>query len=248
MSTETPTPTPEVAPELPPVAENAPTLASALYPEETTSGAGEETTAAAESEPGADSVPGEDSTPGSDSISGSDSLTADSYTFTLPDNIQVNDALLGEAKSFFAAAGIAPETATSLVQTLVPKLLEGQVQALANAQQEQFNQLQATWVGEINAMPEFKGEARKASEAAIASALDAFGPTVQREAADGTKKTVNLAREAMDITGAGNNPAIVQLVLSMAKALSEGSPTGLGRPAGRQAPRTLGGVLYPTPS
>jgi hypothetical protein len=160
----------------------------------------------------------------------------------------VNDALLGEAKGLFATAGIAPEAAASLVQTLVPKLLEGQVAALAAAQQEQYTNLQSSWVAEINALPEFKGEARKASEAAIASALDTFGPTVQREAADGSKKTVNLAREAMDITGAGNNPAIVQLVLSMAKALSEGSPTGLGRPAGRNAPKTLGSVLYPTSS
>ncbi len=225
-----PTEAPAAAPAAPEPAAPAP-LSEALYPEAKSEAKAEGDTPA---EPAA---PAEPEAPAA--------LTAESYTFTLPEGIQVDDALLGEAKGLFATAGIAPEAAATLVQTILPKLLEGQVSALAAAQQEQYNTLQTSWVAEINALPDFKGETRKISEAAIASALDTFGPTVQREAADGTKKTVNLAREAMDITGAGNNPAIVQLILSMSKALSEGSPTGLGRPAGGGR-KSFAETLYPT--
>ncbi len=196
---------------------------------------GEETSAGTSTEGGADSVGGNETTPGADSQPGADSLSADSYPdLKLPEGFVVDDALFTSAKTTFAELGISPEIA--------PKLLDlyATVSKAVNAQATESHAAQQTaWTTEINAMPEFQGEARAKSLQAIGKVFDEYGTPE--------------ARAALDAFGTGNNPALAKMFHHIASALSEGSPTSQGRPApvgkdGKpisQSGRTIGQRLYP---
>jgi len=208
-----------------PVGEGAATTPDA----DTTGGAdtlsGSETAAAA----GADSLPGSDTQPGTDSVVGSESLSADSYTLSLPEGFVADDALLGSAKSLFAELGIPADKAQPLVDFYAKAATDA---AAANA--AAFTAQQTEWLAEINAMPEFQGEARATSLQAIGRVLDEYGSPE--------------AKAALDAYGMGNNPALARLFHNVAKALSEGTIVPASRPAAgaRQAPRSVGEMLYPS--
>lgn len=194
---------------------------------------------------GADTVSGADTASsteagadGNDTLSGNDApdaLTVESYKdLTLPEGFVVDDALMTTAKTTFAELGIPPDQA--------PKLLDLYATAAkaANAQAaEAFQAEQTAWVNEIHAMPEFQGEAQATSLQAIGRVLDEYGTPE--------------ARAALDANGTGNNPALVKMFFKIAQALSEGPPTGQGRPAptgadGRPVSlkgKTIGQRLYP---
>lgn len=193
---------------------------------------------------GADSLTGADTgtgteagTEGNDTIAGTegaDSLTAESYTLALPDGFVADDALMTQARTTFAELGIPVESAQPLIDLYVSAAQAANERATADYQAQQ-----TAWLGEVNAMPEFQGEARATSLQAIGRMLDEYGtPEVTT---------------ALDAYGMGNNPVVVKMFLKLASALSEGQPTGQGRPAptggdGRPVNagrRTIGQRLYP---
>ena len=192
---------------------------------------------------GGDSLPGNESVPGNDSLGGESAagnesapaaggedsiapLTADSYAeVTLPEGLTVDDALFGEAKSIFAEAGVKPSEA--------PKLLgvfEKALKAQAEAQQAAFQTMNETWKTEALALPEFSGAKREASQALIAKVIDEFGG--------------DEVREVLNATGAGNNPALVRMVLKIGEALSEGRPARTGQPANSGGKKSYADAVY----
>lgn len=197
--------------------------------------AGADSQTGTDTQSGADTTSGADSQTGTASQSGTDSLTAESYKdLTLPEGFVVDDALLTTAKTTFAELGVAPDVA--------PKLLDlyATVTKAVNAQAtSDFNAQQTAWKTEIDAMPEFQGEARATSLQSIGKVFDEYGTPE--------------ARAALDAFSTGNNPALVKMFLRMANALSEGTPTSQGRPAATgkdgkplsQTGKTIGQRLYP---
>lgn len=196
---------------------------------------GTDTQTGTDTSSGTDTAAGADTQTGADTNSGSDTLTADSYKdLTLPEGFVLDDALMTTAKTTFAELGVSPDIA--------PKLLDlyANVTKAVNAQATQdFTTQQAAWKTEIDAIPEFQGEARATSLQAIGKVFDEYGTPE--------------ARAALDAYGTGNNPALVKMFLRMATALSEGTPTTQGRPAptgkdgkpASQQGKTIGQRLYP---
>lgn len=190
---------------------------------------GADTTGGTDTGAGAETTPGTDSQLGTDSVAGdATALSADSYTLSLPEGFTADDALLGDAKSLFASLNIPATAAQPLVDFYAKAATDA---AAANA--AAFTEQQTAWVNEINTMPEFQGEARATSLQAIGKVLDEYGSPE--------------AKAALDAYGMGNNPALVKLFHGIATALSEGTIVPASRPAGqgRQAPRSVGQMLYP---
>lgn len=176
----------------------------------------------------ADSAGG-DSTTGDDSTAeGTDTLTAASYdVLTIPEGMEPIDPLIAEFKSFALENKLPPAQAQRLLDMQATAARAGMA-----AQLESFNTTQAAWVAEYSAWPEFTGtRSRETTTASLGKLFDEFGtPEV---------------REVMSLTGAGNNPSLIRMMLNISKALEEGGPTAPGRPNGVKYPRTPGQILYP---
>jgi hypothetical protein len=160
------------------------------------------------------------------------------YDLKLADGFQVNEPVMAEFKTTAAELGLPPEGAQKLFD-LYQKTVGELATQFASTQQAEFSAQQSKWTAELNAMPEFTGEARERNTAFLGRVMDEFGSPE--------------AREYFNSTGAGNNPAIVKMILGMAEALMEGAPAPAARPAniaansGRGQRRTGGAILYPEP-
>jgi hypothetical protein len=87
------------------------------------------------------------------------------------------------------------------------------------------------WQNEIKADKEIGGDKLPATLQTVSKALDQYGtPGV---------------RQALDYTGAGNNPEIVRTIYAMAKALGEGGHVNGNPPNGRQGPIDAASAIYP---
>src|SRR6185503_5483162 len=89
--------------------------------------------------------------------------------------------------------------------------------------------LQNKWVSEIKADPEIGGVRLEASMASAARAIDRLG--------------VPGLKEALNLTGAGNNPAVVKAFVRLGQMVSEDRFTP-GNDAPPAAPRSAAQVLY----
>lgn len=210
------------------------TAAETLYPEggATEGGTGEATVIGTD---GADSVAG---APGADTVQGADTttgaapveLTSASYdALELPADLRVDDAAMKSFKDLALEAKLPPAEATKILG-LLPGLLKQQADGMIAASNEQFKATRTAWQTESLALPELQGANKEVSLSKIGKALDEFG-------APGV-------REALNITGAGDHPAVIATLLKMANALSEGTPTRTGSPRA-QARRGPAETLYP---
>lgn len=151
--------------------------------------------------------------------------------FTLPEGLTVEPELMTAFQETAKSNGLSQEAAQGFLD-LYSKTVQTQVSAMAQHLTEQQQQAWAdtnkAWLAELEAVPDFQGDNKKTALATVAKALDEYG--------------VGDVRGAFALTGAGNNPAIVQTFLRMARALSE-SPTLIsGSPP--SGPRTTGAILY----
>lgn len=176
---------------------------------------------------------GDDTSPapaGDDSVAG---VGAADYDFKFPEGFTASDDLLTEARNVLADAGVPKDKAQGVVDLYV-KALEANTATSTAA----FEAQQSEWLTQINAMPEFQGATRETSLQAISKVLDEYGAEA---------KAGILSNPAV-----GNDPTLVKFMLSVAQALSEGTPASQGRPApnsrdGRSlVGRTQGQMLFPS--
>jgi hypothetical protein len=126
---------------------------------------------------------------------------------------------LPEAAEFLALVnekGLDPESASKFLSTH-HKLLETAFQSAVEAHGQQWEALQAEWQQQVRALPDFAGDKFDAGMAKIAKILDKYG----------SKE----AREAFSLTGAGNNPHIVQMLKKIADDMSEAAAPVMGQPS-----------------
>jgi len=160
-------------------------------------------------------------------------LTVDSYAdLSLGEGLTADDTALTSAKEIFAEAQLPPEAAQKLLDLYTTNLKTAS-EAAARATQESFTNLNSQWLEATNALPEMQGEAKKQTLAILGRTMDEFGSPE--------------AREAFNLTGAGNNPHIVKYILSLAQAVVEGGPTPAGAPVTTdpRKGKSLGQRLYP---
>ena len=210
------------APAAAPAPEAAPAPAAAAPDEtvldKTLLGAEPEKTAE-EATPGADTKEGEQSAP---------EIKPEDYNVELPEGIGKDDPLLVSFLEGAAKGGMDNESVQAVINTLGPKLVE-QMQAPIKA----WIDLNEKWVAEVKADPVIGGDKLPVTQETV---FQAMALVLKPEEARAT-------REALDLTGAGNNPAVIRLLFNMAKRLVEPGPVKGNAPP--EPPKSTAALLYP---
>jgi hypothetical protein len=144
--------------------------------------------------------------------------------FAYPDGMSVEPEALEHAHALFNEARLPQEQAQKFID-----LAMAREKAAAERGVKAFHELQDKWLAEIKADPEIGGDKLAAAVAQAAHVLE-------RLAVPGLK-------EALNMTGAGNHPAVVKAFVRLGRLLAEDrfSP---GREAAPQPPRTPADIIY----
>src|SRR6266702_3805541 len=144
------------------------------------------------------------------------------YTdFKLPGGYQFDQASLDQATVLFKEAGLSQDAAQKMVDFYAANSLQA-----AEAPYKEWANLQKQWTGEI--ADRFPGEKSNQVKSMISNVIDT---TLPPSLAKGL-------RTALDITGAGSHPDVVEALSILLKPLSEGTPVrgGAPSPGGQRAP------------
>lgn len=149
---------------------------------------------------------------------------------TIPEGITANEAALTEFKSFAKENGIGAEQAQKLFD-----MYAGEMRAQSEKLWNDWQATQKAWKAEIASDPELGGDALKANMVQISKGIDALcnGDAAQSQA----------VRQALKLTGAGNNPAIVRLLFRASQQVTEGRTNQGGNPV--TLAKSPAGTLYP---
>lgn len=148
-----------------------------------------------------------------------DAVPEGDYTLTLPDDLPLDDALLGALTPAMKEAGITGKQANSLAAAFA---------AHQKAQYEAFGQTVAGWAKQAENDKEIGGANWDTSKANAIKVINKFG-------------TPEL-RDYLNQTGAGNHPEVIRLMAKVGAVISEDNPTGNSQ--GKVA-RDAVSVLYP---
>lgn len=149
--------------------------------------------------------------------------------FTAPDGYELDEKVVAGATELFKKHGLSQEAAQELVDFYGANALSA-----SEAPYKEWADTQEKWVKDVKAEHGSKLDSTRAS---IGRAIDQLGPDL------GPK-----FREAMDFTGAGNNPAFVNALAKWASLIGEGSsvrgngPTDGSPPAAKPS---MAQALYP---
>jgi len=143
----------------------------------------------------------------------------------LPEGMSVDPALSKSFSDIINSSGVPRDVAQKLVDLQVQSM-----KAISEEGTRAWTETQENWRKEITADPMFAGENLTKHTTAISRLLDTHGsPEV---------------RQAFDITGAGNNPAIVKFLAKVASTFTEGTLVQSNTPTGQATP--LENRLYPS--
>jgi len=139
--------------------------------------------------------------------------------------IDQKDPALGEFTEITKKHGLPQEAAQAYVD-----LYAKTVKQAADKPYQLWRDTQKGWQDKVMADPELGGSNFDEVRRVVGSALNEYGdPDV---------------RQALDFTGAGNNPAIIRTIYRMSKALAEPGPVQ-GNPSQSSKPDSPGAALYP---
>jgi hypothetical protein len=159
--------------------------------------------------------------------------------YKLPEGYTLDDELKTEANDLFKSMKLSQANAQKLVDLYVKTQQEAH-----EAPQKAFKEMQDSWREESMNHPDLKGKlgAGKEISVRIARALSGLGDA----------KLAQDFRAAMDLTGAGNNPAIIRVLAKWTEGITEGShvagngPSPLGQtPPGQAAQRSAAQTIWP---
>lgn len=148
----------------------------------------------------------------------------DKYEFKAPEGFELDAKAIADAEPIFKELGLSQEAASKLVDFYAKHSAD----ALAEATKS-YETTRVTWRDEIvknPALGDGKEGLRPEVSANISKAMDALGDA----------KAVAAFKEALDLTGAGDNPAVVAAMNTFGKLLSEGTAVKAGGPAAVKAP------------
>ena len=144
--------------------------------------------------------------------------------FSLPEGVTVDPDSLATATELFRASSLDQEQAQKFIDLAVSR-----EQAAAQRGAQAFVDLQNKWVSEIKADPDIGGNRLTASLASASRAID--------------RLAVPGLREALNLTGAGNHPAVVKAFVRLGQMISEDRFLP-GRDAAPAASRSPAEVIY----
>lgn len=155
--------------------------------------------------------------------------------FKAPEGFTLDKAALEEATPIFKKHGLSQEAAQEFIDYYA-KRSGSAAEEGARLLKEQND----AWVSEIKADPEIGGKLDEV-KTRVSKMLDGLG----------NAKLATEFRQAMDYTGAGNNPAFIRVMNAIAKQLTEGShirgnsASPMGQSSRGQAMPTAAKALYP---
>ena len=158
--------------------------------------------------------------------------------YKVPEGFTLDPEVKTEADKLFKGMNLSQDQAQSLVNFYADKVKEA-FDAPFNAYQDQRQE----WRKQAEANPELKGKLSNGGEVltTIGKALDSLGDP----------QLANDFRQAMDLTGAGDNPAFILAFYRMAQRLTEGShvtgrgPASPGQQRPNQPARSVAQDLWP---
>ncbi len=150
----------------------------------------------------------------------------DAKALVLPEGAQLDEATIGKFSELAKETGLSQEGAQKLFD-----LHQETIKAATEASTRLWSETQTQWVNEVKADKDIGGDKLPGVQQVIGKILD--NPEF---AATGVK-------EAFNLTGAGNNPAILKTFYNMARALTEGQHVA-GNPA-RNMPASAADAIYP---
>lgn len=160
----------------------------------------------------------------------------DKYTdFKLPEGYELDKGVLEEASPIFKELNLSQDQAQKLVDLYSKHALATEEQHL-----KLFQETQQKWISEIKTDPEIGGKLDQV-KTTVARAIDGLGDP--KLAAD--------FRQAMDYTGAGNNPAFIRAFYKLASKLTEGGfvsgrgPAPQGQRANGASRPSAAQAIYP---
>jgi hypothetical protein len=172
-----------------------------------------------------DSGPGDRGNPTGEP--GAGAYSADDYKFTVPQGIDAQDPAVDAFASAALDAGVSPETAQRLIDAAAPEIVKAMTQPY-----QAWKDLQENWQTQVRNDPEIGGaKFDRVVLPTIAKAMDRYGDPG--------------LREALAVTGAGNNPAIIRTLYTLSRMVTEGRPVQ-GNPA--HGGKTPAERMYPSHS
>lgn len=147
---------------------------------------------------------------------------------TLPEGLKPDDPTFQKFGQLMADDKLDPQARG---QALLD-LYSGALKQASEAGTEAWNTLNKEWADKAMADPEIGGAKFATTKSTIAKAIDTLGPDL----ASGF-------RQALDVTGAGNNPAIIKGLHALAAKVTEGGHV-TGSPPGSR-PMTIKEAFYP---
>lgn len=147
--------------------------------------------------------------------------------FKMPEGVVANEKLLTEFSEVAAANKIPQDAAQKMVDIYANAVKEAN-----DSPYRLWADTQKQWQETVRADPELGGDNFDTMRATIANAIDRVGG-----------KEAEAARNALNFTGAGNNPDIIRLIYRFALPYSEGGQVE-GRPAAVDK-KTFAQTLYP---
>ena len=163
--------------------------------------------------------------------------------FKLPDGYTLDKAVVDEATPIFKELGLTQDQAQKLVDFHTKQLISA-----AKAPEDTYSAMRTDWRAKIEADPEIKGASLDGKTGTEAVKI-AIGRTL---AAIGDVGLIADFKQAMDLTGAGDNPAFIKAMWKLSSLVTEGksvkgtgpSPHGQVDPA-KAKPQTGAHALYP---
>lgn len=138
--------------------------------------------------------------------------------FTTPEGIEIDQDALAKATPLLRKLNASQEDAQGLVD-VVSDLIKGQVETAREEGVNYWDQQRKTWRDEITADKEYGGDKLKENLHYADKFLDAFGD----------KESV---KEALELTGVGDHPALIKLFIKAGKHFGEGKAVTTGNKAG----------------
>lgn len=155
--------------------------------------------------------------------------------FKVPEGFTLSEPIAAEAGTLFKELNLSQDQAQKLIDFHAAKTREA-----AEAPGKLWADTQEEWVKAVKADPEI-GSKLPVVKQTIAKAIDSLPAPLAAE-----------FRQAMDYTGAGNNPAFIKAFYKFATQLTEGGhvsgggPSSFGQAKPGDKPASLAAAMYPT--
>lgn len=146
--------------------------------------------------------------------------------FKTPDGVTLDEAKLGEFTKIAAEAKMPQEVAQKMID-----LYTAEAKQVAEAPMRAWTELQSKWQDEVRSDPVIGGQNLDKNLAATKAGINAL-----------LGEDAKSFFEALNITGAGNNPAILRGLMKAAAPHAPATPVGGNPGSGTKSP---GQTLYP---